>query len=294
MNASHPAPAPLVDLTEAGRVAVEAAQAAGDLLRARMTGPLEIRLKDADADVVTDLDLACEGLILERLGGAFPGHRIISEEAGTVGAADGGFTWLVDPLDGTNNVAIGMPVCAIGLALCAGSQPVLGVVHEPVSRRTWSAVRGEGAVGPDGTPLRLPARPRPGRADKPVLAWIQGHDVGYEDAVAVPLKAMLERRGGRLLQLWAPLVAWAMLARGDIDGIVGYRPELVDLPAGALLAEEAGAELRALDGGPYRPSIELPPAERGFVAARPELLGRLLRTAGAALGAINATVPASR
>ncbi|MFG2000200.1 inositol monophosphatase family protein [Spirillospora sp. NPDC048911] len=293
MSSSHPAPAPLVDLRRAGRVAAEAAEAAGDLLRSRMTGPLEIRLKDADVDVVTDLDLACEELILERIGAAFPEHRIISEEAGTVGAGGGDFTWLVDPLDGTNNVAIGMPVCAVGLALCAGSLPVLGVVHEPVSRRTWRAVRDEGAVGPDGARLRLPAGPRPGRADKPVLAWIQGHDVGRDDAVAVPLKAMLELRGGRLLQLWAPLVAWVMLARGDIDGIVGYRPELVDLPAGALLAREAGAELRALDGGPYRPSIDLPPEERGFVAARPELLDRLLHTTGTILGAA-AGIPVPR
>ncbi|KAB2342708.1 inositol monophosphatase family protein [Actinomadura rudentiformis] len=293
MNSSHPAPAFPVDLIEAGRVAAEAAEAAGDLLRARMAGPLDVHLKGTGVDVVTDLDLACEELILERIGGAFPGHLVISEEAGAVGAGDSGFTWLVDPLDGTNNVAIGMPVCAVGLALCEGPLPVLGVVHEPVSRRTWRAVRGEGAVGPDGTRLRLPDQPRPGRADKPVLAWIQGHDVGSDDAVAVPLKAMLERRGGRLLQLWAPLVAWVMLARGDIDGIVGYRPELIDLPAGALLAQEAGAELRALDGGPYRPSIELPPAERGFVAARPELLGRLLHTAEAALDPA-AGVPVSR
>lgn len=81
-----------------------------------------------------------------------------------------------------------------------------------------------------------------------------------------------------MLQLWAPLVAWTMLARGDIDGIVGYLPEIVDLPAGALLAAEAGAELRRLDGHPYELGIDRTPSELGFVAARPELLDRLLET----------------
>ncbi|MEU5879744.1 inositol monophosphatase [Spirillospora sp. NPDC047279] len=288
MTPSTPAPAPLVDLHQARDVASRAAEAAGELLRARMTGPFEVRIKDSEhseVDVVTDLDLACEAVILERLGAAFPGHRVISEEAGVVGAPDGTFTWLVDPLDGTNNVAIGMPVCAVGLALCAGPMPVLGVVHEPVSGRTWTAVQGEGARGPDGAALRLPARPRPGRAERPVLAWVQGHGVPRDDATAAGLKGMLDFHGGRLLQLWAPLVAWAMLARGDIDGIVGYRTELIDLPAGALLAQEAGAELRALGGGPYAAGIDLPDAARSFVAARPDLLGRLLETTGGASAA---------
>ncbi|MBO2449725.1 inositol monophosphatase [Actinomadura barringtoniae] len=275
-----------MDLHRARRVAVEAAEAAGDLLRARLTGPLEVRLKDASGDVVTDLDLASETLILDRIGAAFPGHRIVSEEAGTVGGATADATWLVDPLDGTNNVAIGMPVCAVGLALCVGQTPVLGVVHEPVTGRTWSATRGEGTLGPDGEALRLPPAPRPGRADKPVLAWIQGHGVGPDDPVVIPLKLMLEARSARVIQLWAPLVGWAMLARGDIDGIVGYRPELVDLPAGVLIAEEAGAELRRLDGRPYDPSIDLPAAERGLVAARPDLLDSLLETAGSAAEAV--------
>ncbi|MDL4770923.1 inositol monophosphatase family protein [Actinomadura xylanilytica] len=284
MRSSSPSPAPPVDLAEARRVAVEAAEAAGDLLRAGMARPLEIRPKGTAGDVVTELDLAAEALILRRLRAVYPGHRVIAEESGvnegtgTGAGADAGLVWLVDPLDGTNNVAIGMPVYAVGLALCAGPVPVLGVVHDPVTRRTWSAVRGEGARGPDGAPLRLAAAARAGRADNPVLAWTQGHEVGRGDPVVLPLRTAVEARCGRLLQLWAPLVAWVMLARGDIDGIVGYRPELVDLPAGALLAKEAGAEFRALDGGPYEPSIDLPPAERGFVAARPALLERLLET----------------
>lgn len=278
-----PVPAPPVDLAEARRVAVGAAEAAGELLRARMSGPLEVRLKDASGDVVTELDLAAETLILERLRGAFPDHRIIAEESGVSGG-DGGLVWLVDPLDGTNNVAIGMPVYAVGLALCAGSVPVLGVVHDPVSGRTWSAVRGEGTRGPEGAPLRLDGPGRPGRADNPVLAWTQGHQVGRCDPVAFPLRSMLEARCGRLLQLWAPLVAWVMLARGDIDGIVGYRPEIVDLPAGAILAAEAGAELRGLDGSAYEPGIDRSPDELSFVAARPELLERLLEITASAAG----------
>ncbi|MBT2209911.1 MULTISPECIES: inositol monophosphatase [Actinomadura] len=284
MRSTTASPALPVDLGEARRVAVDAAEAAGALLRAGTGGPLVARPKGGNGDVVTELDTAAEELILGRLRAAYPGHRIIAEESGVLDGADGShLVWLVDPLDGTNNVAIGMPVYAVGLALCAGSVPVLGVVHDPVSGRTWTAVRGEGALDPDGAPLTLAPRPRPGRERNPVLGWTQGHAVKAGDPSALALRTALELRCSRLLQLWAPLVAWAMLARGDIDGIVGYRPELVDLPPGALLAAEAGAELRRLDGGPYELSIDRTPSELGFVAARPELLARLVETANRAL-----------
>ncbi|TDD73894.1 inositol monophosphatase family protein [Actinomadura rubrisoli] len=290
MRPSSPSPALPVDLAEARRVAVEAAEAAGALLRARMEEPLEVRLKGTDGDVVTELDTAAEELILGRLRAVYPGHRIIAEESGVLAAEDGGSTadlvWLVDPLDGTNNVAIGMPVYAVGLALCARAEPVLGVVHDPVTGRTWSAVRGQGALGPDGAPLTLAEHPRPGREKNPVLAWTQGHQVQAGDSAAFALRSALEIRCARMLQLWAPLVGWTMLARGDIDGIVGYLPEIVDLPAGALLAAEAGVELRRLDGAPYTLEIDRPPSELGFVAARPELLGRLLETTDKALNSL--------
>lgn len=279
MRSMSPSPALPVDLSAARRVAVEAAEAAGELLSAGVDGPLGVRVKGTGGDVVTDLDTAAEDLIVGLLRDAYPGHRIIAEESGVLDGAPGEeMVWLVDPLDGTNNVAIGMPVYAVGLALCARAEPVLGVVHDPVTGRTWSAVRGWGTVGPDGSPVTLADHPRPGREKNPVLAWTQGHQVKSSDPVAFALRSALEDRCARMLQLWAPLVAWTMLARGDIDGIVGYLPEIVDLPAGALLAAEAGAELRRLDGHPYELGIDRPASELGFVAARPELLDRLLET----------------
>src|SRR6266702_2563710 len=47
-----------------------------------------------------DLDLAAEQLIIGRIRDAFPGHEIIAEESGVLGADGGGgrCTWLVDPI----------------------------------------------------------------------------------------------------------------------------------------------------------------------------------------------------
>jgi myo-inositol-1(or 4)-monophosphatase len=254
------------------KVAVEAAEEAGALLRAGFRQAHTVRSKGDGGDVVTDLDLAAEKVVLDRLRTHFPHERIVSEEAGLLDA-HGSRTWLVDPLDGSNNVAIGLTAYAVGIALCVDGSPVVGVVHEPVTGRTWRAALGQGTwcgstrlEGPCG---RLP---RSG----PVLAWTQGHAVGRGDASALALRGTLELHSRRVLQLWAPLLGWTMLASGTIDGYVGYRAEGIDFPAGALLAAEAGVEFRTLTGGSFQVGFDGPDSGRSFVAARGETLPYLV------------------
>jgi myo-inositol-1(or 4)-monophosphatase len=274
-----------MDLDHARAVAVEAAEAAGALLVDAARGGAGVRPKGAAGDVVTDLDLASERLLVGRILAAFPSHTVIAEESGLVGDAGGEWTWLVDPLDGTNNVAIGLPAYVVGLALCRAGRPLIGVVHDPVTARTWSAIRGCGAVTSSGalpgasSRVKLSASYRPS-PHGPVLAWTQGYAVSRKDAKACVLKSALELHARRVLQLWAPLLQWAMLARGDIDGIVGYRAEAVDLPAGALIAQEAGIEIRSLDGGPFEERIGGDAEARSFVAAHPKALPGLLALLG--------------
>ncbi|MEU9989443.1 inositol monophosphatase family protein [Streptomyces sp. NPDC048045] len=258
------------------RTAVAAAEEAGALLRSRFPDGFAARPKGQLGDVVTDLDVMAEELVVGRIRHRFPHDRILAEESGALdGDGDGGRTWLIDPLDGSNNVVIGLPVYVVGIALCVDDAPVVGVVHDPMTGRTWSALRGGGAHGPGGR-LAAPAAGRPLPAAGPLLAWTQGHAVRRDDTAACALRHSLELRSRRLLQLWAPLVAWAMLARGDIDGFVGYRAEAIDLPAGALLAREAGMVLRHLDGAEFGGGFSGPDTGRSFVAGRPDVLPYLL------------------
>jgi myo-inositol-1(or 4)-monophosphatase len=261
-----------VDLAHARAVGVRAVEEAGALLFARASGELGVRTKDTSGDVVTDLDVAAESLIVEHIRAAFPHHRIVAEESGLLDAGDDSFVWLVDPLDGTNNVAIGLQNYVVGVALCEESVPVLGIVHDPVRGQTWSAIRGEGATGPGGDAMLPPYRQA---AHGPVLAWSQGYGVGRHDDAARALRVLLESRARRVLQLWAPLLAWVMLARGDIDGFVGYRPEAIDLPAGCLIAREAGIVVYGFDGLPFDERID-PPHDRDFVAGHPQAIPELL------------------
>lgn len=275
------------------RTAVAAAEEAGELLRSRIPDGFAARPKGGLGDVVTDLDLMAERLVVGRIRDRFPDDRILAEESGEHRGVGSGRTWLVDPLDGSNNVVIGLPVYVVGIALCVDEAPVVGVVHDPVAGRTWSALRGGGAHGPHGE-LAGGRGGRPLPPAGPLLAWTQGHAVPRDDPAARTLRHTLEARSRRLLQLWAPLVAWAMLARGDIDGFVGYRAEAIDLPAGALLAREAGVAVRHLDGREFRCGFGGPDTERSFVAGRPEVLPHLLELVAPCLPADPPGLPPAR
>lgn len=261
----------LPDIDRAAGVAVTAAVEAGRAIRAGLLEALTISIKDPTGDVVTDLDFLAEDIILRHIRAAFPEHRILAEESGVIDSADDTWCWVIDPLDGTNNIAIGLPVCTVGIALCHNGTPILGVVHEPIADRTWTAIRGRGAHGPSG-PLWHPAH-RPAAA--PVLAWLQGYPVTRADPTARALRLTLESASRRLIQLWSPLLCWVMLSNGDIDGFVGYRAGLVDLPAGALLAREAGMHITDFHGTALDERLELPTGEIDFIAGSAEMMSDL-------------------
>ncbi|MGH3766848.1 MAG: inositol monophosphatase family protein [Pseudonocardiaceae bacterium] len=270
---SPTAPLDSGDLELARLVALDAVHAAGALVREGVRGDLGVRGKGGHGDVVTDLDIRAERLILGRIRATFPDHRMIAEEAGVLEASDARWTWLVDPLDGTNNLAVGLPTYVVGVALCHDRMPVLGVVHDPVTGGTWHATRGAGAFGPENHPLRPSALHHQAG---PLLAWTQGYSVAKDDASAGAVKLVLELAARRVFQLWTPLLSLVMLARGDIDGMVGYQPEEIDLPAGALIASEAGIAVYGFDGALFDQRIGRPQVDRSFVACRPEHLDRLL------------------
>lgn len=262
-----------MDLDQARRVAVAAAEEAGDLLRARAGGHLGVRAKGGDGDVVTELDLAADALICARLRASYPGHSVWAEESGRRDGADTDWTWVVDPLDGTNNLAIGLTAYAVGIGLCERGVPRVAVVHDVVARHTWSAVRGAGATGPGG-PLRHDARPA--RGTGLMLDWVQGHEVTAGDPTAAAMRVTLAVTARRVLGLWAPLLSWTMLARGDIDGLIGYRAGMTELHTGALLAAEAGIRVCGWDGRPFDDRLATPSTTRDFVAAPPDRIEPLL------------------
>jgi len=94
-------------------------------------------------DVKAAADKAAEARMLPVVRQAFPDHTIFAEEAGEFVGSEP-YRWVIDPLDGTNNFAAGLPAFASSVAVLHEGKPVLAAVRQPVTDETYLARRGRG------------------------------------------------------------------------------------------------------------------------------------------------------
>jgi len=264
-------------IAAARAVAEAAARDAGRYAKQRFLSEYTVQEKDEFGDLVTDVDVHAERIILDAIRASFPDDAIRSEETGWSGV-EGDWLWLVDPLDGTNNFAIGLPAFGVAVTLLYRREPVVGVVYESMTDRLYSATAGQGASC-NGVPLAAPAIDPEKPLRRRTVGWIQGHQVQKEPG-AMRLKAMLDETCKRTLRLWAPALLWTMLARGQLDGVVLYDSEGDDLYAGLLIAREAGAAVLRFDGTPFAGMEEHP----YLIAGRGDAAAQLIELANRARG----------
>lgn len=222
-----------------------AAAGARHIVDERPRGPLEITAtKSSSTDIVTVMDQQAERLVVERIAAARPDDGFLGEEGAAVEGTSG-VTWVIDPIDGTVNYLYGIPSYAVSVAARVGDEVVAGAVVNPVSGETWSAVRGQGAWL-DGRPIRV--NPAPELAMALVAT---GFGYGPERrarqarilCTVLPLIRDVRRAGAASLDLCA-------LACGRVDAVYEQGLKPWDLAAGGLVAEEAGATVGGLRGGP--------------------------------------------
>jgi myo-inositol-1(or 4)-monophosphatase len=95
--------------------ACHAARAGGAILRSYFGQPLPIQEKQG-ADIVTEADLAAEKIICYALHTSSSDFNIFPQEQGLL-EEESEYTWIVDPLDGTNNFVVGIPQFGVSIAL---------------------------------------------------------------------------------------------------------------------------------------------------------------------------------
>src|SRR5918912_1282400 len=127
-------------LQEFRKVAEEAAIAGGRVLLDYRFAPLEITHKDRQ-EVVTNVDTLADAAINRVLSHYFPDHSIISEESGTR-TTSSPYTWIVDPLDGTESYIRGQYFSSVTIALTTMDRTLVGVVYHPFNDELYSAVAG--------------------------------------------------------------------------------------------------------------------------------------------------------
>ena len=126
-------------LIEFRKIAEEAAQVGGRVLMQHRYQPLEIEHKERQ-EVVTNVDRKADEAICGVIKHYFPNDSIISEESG-VSRAISPYTWIIDPLDGTESYIRGQNFSGVTVALVKGGETLVGVVFHPFQDELYAAVR---------------------------------------------------------------------------------------------------------------------------------------------------------
>lgn len=125
-------------------VIIEAAQEAGNILVKNFRKGLGASRKGR-GNFQSEADLLSEKKIIGILKEEFPGCAVISEESFPVYNPGTDLTFIIDPLDGTNNYCFGMPYFCTNIAVMQNNEVVLGLVNDPLRKETFWAGKGKGA-----------------------------------------------------------------------------------------------------------------------------------------------------
>ncbi|MBL9210821.1 MAG: inositol monophosphatase [Opitutaceae bacterium] len=243
-----------------------------DLLH-REFGRAESRWK-ADGSRVTAVDVAISEGIFRELGAQFAGDQFLSEELADAAGAiplTSRFAWVLDPIDGTNNFALGVAHCAIALALCEHGQPVYGVIYD-LSRRML--LHGGPGFGVFDGERAVTVSHRPFTRETLVGLHSPADKAHLPAATAILAQFKIRGLGSATLHL-------AYVATGMLDGCVDFNVKIWDLAAAIPLVLAAGGEVHFLNGEqlPLR-TFDLGMKRIVYVAGPPAMCGRLRELMG--------------
>jgi len=225
------------------RFATDLARRAGDLGMEyfRRLDTLTIESK-GHQDMVSEADRDVETFIRAALAEEYPDDAIVGEEhAPTPGTS--GYSWVIDPIDGTANFVRAIPAWCVVIACARHGVTDVGVIHEPATGETFYGRRGGGAFL-NGKPIR--AASGSSLSDGSL-------GIGFSnrrEAANIPgLIGDLLDRGGVFYRNASGALMLAYVASGRLLGYIEEHMNAWDCIAGMLLVAEAGGRIVTPDPG---------------------------------------------
>jgi myo-inositol-1(or 4)-monophosphatase len=210
------------------------------------TGPLHYKV---GREAVTHVDAEIERFLAARIRSDFPDHAVVGEEHGRSGPDGAEFEWHVDPVDGTLNYALGLPVFSVSVAVVRAGAIEAGAVVDPLRGDLYVAARGEGAWRGDER-LAVSAR----STLREAIASFQSSRKGRFVRDAAILQRVFTSIS-KVRRLGSVALELAFVADGRLDLLLGSKrraQNLYDVAAGVLLVEEAGGRVTDGRGRPFR------------------------------------------
>lgn len=214
---------------------------------------------NVSGDVTKYVDKVAEDLIIRHLKPL--NVNIVSEEVGEI---DNGsdYTVVVDPLDGSYNFSMGIPIFAFSFAVFKGKEPVYGAIYEFFPKAFYEAIPGKGAYL-NGSPIHV-SDPEPGK--EAISFYTRGRALRLINKVK------------RVRVLGAIAVEMAYTAKGSLDGVFDIRNYVrpTDIAAGVMLVREAGGIVTDERGRPLELELSAEVNTNVIAAANERILRIIL------------------
>ncbi|MBI4125547.1 MAG: inositol monophosphatase [Deltaproteobacteria bacterium] len=224
--------------------AIEIAKEAGQLQIEKLKQTRTIEYK-GKFNIVTEVDKACEKLIVDFLRDRFPSHDILAEE-GTDIDKSSEWLWIIDPLDGTVNYSHRYPLFSVSIALLNKGRPVVGVVYEPNRDELFVAEKGGGALLND-KPIR-PSKTKDVYSS--MIATGFAYNVADVDRNNMNHFSRFIKKCHALRRDGVASTDLCYTACGRYDGFWELFLRPWDIAAASLIVEEAGGRVSSFNGGP--------------------------------------------
>ncbi len=187
-------------------------------------------------DFVTEADRAVEQHMRAQIAAAFPSDGIVGEEGEDV-VSSSGFTWVIDPIDGTANFVSGIPVWTVVIAVVHEDETQIGVILDPIHDELFQAEKGQGAT--------LNGK---GIACAPELSITRGSiAVGFSRRTphtqTTCVVGEIMARGGVFYRVASGAISLAYVSAGRLVGYIEGHMNAWDCLAGQLLVKEAGGRI---------------------------------------------------
>ncbi len=215
-----------------------------DTARAAGQRALELRAYDLETDtkndgsLVTQVDKATQELIVAKITSLRPTDGFLGEEGLDVKGSSG-LTWVIDPIDGTNNFIHGKPF-GVSIGLVKDNKPVLGVVYLPETDEIYSAVKGVDATR-NGKPITLTS------PIKLSEATISNCPTRSPESSLTPHQKVsrLNNLVDNVITSGAAVVSFMEVAANKSAGAVMNEMNVWDVAASLVICTEAGAKTTA-------------------------------------------------
>ena len=232
------------------KIAIEAALDAAEIIQSFANTPSnaatpQTKVVEGEAmGLVTEADLAAESAIIKKIQSHFPDDCFLAEESHTKVSSTNRL-WVIDPIDGTNNFAHGIPHYSVSIAFYTDGVASCGVIANPATGELFVAEQGRGAWLNDE---RVSVSSTDKLSDSIVSTGFYYDRGDMMKATLATIQALFEQNIRGIRRFGSAALDLAFVGAGRYDLFFEYYLSPWDFGAGKLFVEEAGGKVTNCGG----------------------------------------------